>query len=124
MNKPDTEGGFVLLEAIAALAIASLAATALIAGLIATSGRSAEDDVRSTALREAQVLLAETIHAADPADLVPKGDLKAARLSWRRTFEEADKDFLGLQKVTIEVDWQSAHRQGTTRLEAYLPAKD
>jgi hypothetical protein len=124
MTKSDTESGFVLVEAVAALTIASLAATALIASLIATSSRSAEAGIRSAALREARLLLAETVHAPVPEDLPIKGEAEAARLTWRRTVGETDVNFPGLQKVTVEVDWQSASRKGTTRLEAYRPSND
>ena len=124
MTKASKEGGFVLVEAVAALAIASLAATALIATLIATSSRSAEARIRDAALREARALLAESVHSPDTAQLSQRGELPSARLNWRRTQDETPSVFPGLQKVAVEVDWKSASRKGTTRLEAYRPAKE
>jgi type II secretory pathway pseudopilin PulG len=113
------EDGFVLVEAIAALAVAAIAAAALMTSLASANGRSAEADLRMSALRQAEVLLAEGVSAADPATLAPRGAVSSTRLSWTRAFEDAGTIYPGLQRVTVEVNWTAISRKGATRLEAY-----
>lgn len=115
---PDRQEGFVLVEAVTALAVAAIAATALMTSLSSASARSAEADVRMSALRQAEMLLAEGLAASDPDAMASRGTLPS-RLSWTRKYEEAHDAYPGFQRVTVEVSWTTINRKGATRLEAY-----
>jgi hypothetical protein len=121
-GKQRSQEGFVLVEAISALAVAGLAATALFAALGSANARSAEARVRSLALRQAQVLLLETVEAPLPDELARQGAAGKTSLAWRRTVEKEDETLPGLQKVAVEVNWSNLQKKGVMRLEAYRAA--
>ncbi len=115
----DNENGFVLVEAIAALAVAVFAATALMTALGSVSARSAEARVRDMALRQAEMLLLETLSLTEEDTPALSGTAVDAGLLWTRTLDTAGADYPGLQRIVIEVAWHSLQKEGKTRLEAY-----
>ncbi len=108
----DDERGFVLTEALAALALAAIIGAGLIAALQSTSQRSDEARVRALALNLADAQLATAL--ADPslgADEGITGDL-----TWRRIIAPYPA-MASAERVAIEVDWSTLRKSGTTRLE-------
>jgi hypothetical protein len=122
LTAENKEGGFVMVEAIAALAVAAFAATALIAALNASSARSAEAKVRSFALRQAEFLMTEMMTVENVEDLELRGALPASRLTWTRMFK-SEASYPNLQLMIVEVTWQNLQKKGMTRLEAYRIAQ-
>jgi hypothetical protein len=119
LTSKNDEAGFVLVEAIAALAVAAFAATALMMALNASSARSGEARVRNLALRQAELLMTETIGADRPEDLELRGALPDSGLSWTRSLGNHGEPYPNLQPVVVEVTWKNLQKEGTTRLEAY-----
>ncbi len=117
MSKASEEDGFVLTEAIAALAIAGLVGAALVMTLTATHARSAEARLRDAALRQARFLIAEAQMAATP---LPASGATAepARLSWTRAIEPLE-GYTGVEVIAVEVSWRTLRKEGETHLEAF-----
>lgn len=118
------EDGFVLTEALAALALAGIIGAALIATLTTTSLRSAEAEVRALALREATVRIDEALYAgAGPETYTPQ-DLDRSKddLPWVRTIAPV-ADWKGLERVHVAVSWRTLRKSGDVELEAYRVAQ-
>ncbi len=115
----SSEDGFGLVEAIAALALSAIAAAALINILASSRSRTLEMEVRTQALRQAEVLLAEALAAPDIVLTPRQGASSDRQLSWTVSYGEEQIELPGLVEVEIAVAWQAAGRKGVTRLEAY-----
>lgn len=118
----DSEAGFALVEAIAALALSAIAAAALVSTLGTSRARAAEVELRTQALRQAEFLLAEAIAAPDILLVERRGTSADKRLSWTVGFGDEQSELPGLIEVEIDVAWTAAGRKGATRLEAYRVA--
>jgi len=112
-----SDGGFAMIEALAAVAISAIAGATLLAALSAASSRSNESHLRELALRQAQALIAEAEGATNTFGLTGGGDLMAGALTWRRQISPID--MAGLSQIDVEVDWQVQHKKGATHLAAY-----
>lgn len=115
----SSEDGFGLVEAIAALALSAIAAAALINILGSSRSRTAEMEVRTQALRQAEIVLAEAVAAPDIVSTPRQGATPDKQLSWTVSFGEEQPELPGLIEVEIAVAWQAAGRKGVTRLDAY-----
>lgn len=119
MSGSRDDSGFALVEAIAALGVAAIAAAGLMATLSLAGTRTAEADVRETALRQAQAVLADCLAVAD-TNLVPRrGVLTDAGLSWTVSITEPGDPYPGIQQFDVEVSWKAAGKKGATHLAAY-----
>jgi type II secretory pathway pseudopilin PulG len=111
------ERGFVLAEALTALAVTAIAAAGLIAALRAASDRTEEASIRTLALREARHLLAEA-STGDASALPSHGDIASAHLTWTRQVTPLAAN-PRVESVVVQVGWTTRRRTGATRLETY-----
>lgn len=118
MNREGAEAGFTLVEAVAALAVSAIVSAGLLSALGSAAGRSAEAGVRNDALKAATLLLEEGLVAADATTLPKEGSIDGRRLAWTRSYGPVGDPYDGLQRVKVEVSWQSVNKKGATRLEA------
>ena len=116
--------GFTLVEAIAALALAAIAAAGLMSTLGTSRARTVEADTRMLALAEAKQLLAGALASTNLNELARKGEVTSAGLSWTITLGEEDQPYPDVRQVNVAVAWSAAGRKGVTRLAAYRFAPD
>lgn len=118
------DNGFTLVEAIAALALAAIAAAGLMSTLGTSRARTVESEVRMLALAEARQLLAGALAATNLNELPRRGEVSAAGLSWTITLGEEDQPYPDVRQVNVAVAWTAAGKKGVTRLAAYRFAPD
>jgi prepilin-type N-terminal cleavage/methylation domain-containing protein len=114
----QSDSGFAMMETLVALAVAAIASAGLIAALSSAGARSAEVKARDSALRTAQNLIVEA-EAAKPGDvLATEGRNAASNLKWVRRIISSETDYLGMERIEVEVRWTSLRKSGVTRLQA------
>ncbi len=112
------EDGFVMVEAVAALAVAAIAAAGLMTALSVANARGNETRFRDLALRQAQLLIVEALAANNLEDLPLRGEVREARLAWTRSIGPAGETYPGIRRIEVNVSWTSLQTKRTTRLEA------
>lgn len=117
VNDDAGEDGFVLTEAIAALAIAGLVGAALVMTLATTHARSSEARLRDAALRQARFLIAEAqmAHASLPSS---GSTAPPDRLAWTRAITHRE-EYSGVEVIAVDVSWRTLRKSGEAHLEAY-----
>ena len=119
------DAGFTLVEAIAALAIAAIAAAGLMSALGSARGRAAEAEARTVALAQAKRLLADAVQAPDLNQLPRRGQFTTApTLAWSIALGPKDEPYRGIMQVDVQVSWAAAGRTGETHLAAYRLAPE
>lgn len=116
--------GFTLVEAIAALALAAIAATGLMSTLGTSRARTVESEVRMLALVEARQIFAGAMAAANLNELQRQGQVADAGLAWTITLGEEDQPYPNVRQVSVAVRWTAAGKKGVTELKAYRFAPD
>lgn len=111
--------GFTLVEALAALAVAAIAAAGLMSALGSAGQRSAEAEIRRSALGQARAVLAGAMTAPDINTVARRGKLDAPGLTWTLVPGRPDEPYPGIQRIDVEVSWSLGRKMGATRLAAY-----
>jgi len=109
--------GFTLVEAIAALALAALAAAGLMSTLGTSRARTVEAEARMLALAEAQHRLAGALTATNLNELPRRGE--AEGLLWTITLGSKGDPHPNVARVTVGVTWKAAGKSGVTTLSGY-----
>jgi prepilin-type N-terminal cleavage/methylation domain-containing protein len=120
----DRDAGFTLVEAIAALAVAALAAAGLMSALGSARARTIEAEMRVTAVSLARSLLDEAVAAPNLNQLPRRGKTGAPSLSWTIGVGQKDQAYPGIIEVDVRVEWSAAGKTGNFQLSAYRPAPE
>jgi prepilin-type N-terminal cleavage/methylation domain-containing protein len=118
------EDGFTLVEAIAALALAAIAAAGLMSALGMSRARTVEAQTRMLALAQARQVLSSTLAAARPEGLPRQGQVASDGLAWTITLSEKGNPYPSIQLVEVAVTWTAAGKRGVINLAGYRFASD
>ena len=118
------DAGFTLVEAIAALAVAALAAAGLMAALGAARTRTMEAEARTEAVSLARMLLDEAVATPNLMQLPRRGEARTPPLSWTIAVGPRDQAYPGVIQLDVRVEWKAAGKTGVFQLSAYRPAPE
>lgn len=117
--KPSSKAGFMMVETLAAAALAAIVGSGLVAALASADARGAEARTRAAALRQAEFLIDEARQANPSQVLQAEGTIPSPALSWTRTIGPLDGSQSTLERVEVTVSWTTGRKQGETHLEIY-----
>ena len=119
MNRTGDQGGFTLLEVMAALAVLALTFVVLLETDGQNAARTLHADRVFGALQIASEKM-EEVFASGSGDLFSdEGLLDDGIYSWERVI--SDTQFTGLKEVRLVVSWKEGEREESYEVLAYLP---
>lgn len=117
--RPSSKAGFMMVETLAAAALAAIVGSGLVAALASADARGAEARMRAAALRQAEFLIDEARRANPSQMLQTEGTIPSPALRWTRTIGPLGGSQSTLERVEVTVSWTTGRKQGETHLEIY-----
>lgn len=111
------EGGFTLIEVLAALAVAGLAFTVLLQTDGVNHGRTLRSQLLLGAVHLAGAMMEDVFASGVPALSEEKGE--DGVYQWTRTV--GDTQFPGVREVAVTLSWPEGEGRRSYRVAAYLP---